>query len=109
MPNVSTFYLAQNTTRAAVRAEKARLFQAPAMTLRRMSDPQITFEQDGARATTSSANPTAGAKRHSRKAARSYRKSSGKKPIAAGRSSANAIYASSDKKIDSSVHRSLIQ
>jgi ketosteroid isomerase-like protein len=52
MPNVSTFYLAQNTTRAAVRAEKARLFQAPAMTLRRMSDPQITFEQDGARATT---------------------------------------------------------
>ncbi|HEY0081738.1 MAG TPA: hypothetical protein VGB61_03015, partial [Pyrinomonadaceae bacterium] len=52
MPNVSTFYLAQNTTRAAVRAEKARLFQGPAMTLRRTSDPQITFVQDGGRATT---------------------------------------------------------
>ncbi|HEX8635046.1 MAG TPA: serine/threonine-protein kinase [Pyrinomonadaceae bacterium] len=52
MPNVSTFYLAQNTTRAAVRAEKARLFQAPSMTIRRTSDPQITFAPDGGRATT---------------------------------------------------------
>jgi serine/threonine-protein kinase len=52
MPNVSTFYLAQNTTRAAVRAEKARLFQGPTMTLKRTSDPEITFVQDGGRATT---------------------------------------------------------
>ncbi|HZG54572.1 MAG TPA: protein kinase [Pyrinomonadaceae bacterium] len=52
MPNVSTFYLAQNTTRAAVRAEKARLFEAPGLTIQRTSDPQITFEPNGGRATT---------------------------------------------------------
>ncbi|MDQ1559682.1 MAG: hypothetical protein QOD32_2742, partial [Pyrinomonadaceae bacterium] len=52
MPKVSTFYLAQNTTRAAVRAEKARLFQAPSMIIQRASDPQITFGQDGGTATT---------------------------------------------------------
>jgi ketosteroid isomerase-like protein len=52
MPNVSAFYLTQNTTRAAVRAEKARLFQAPGMSLRRNGDPQITFGQDGGTATT---------------------------------------------------------
>ncbi|HEY9404846.1 MAG TPA: protein kinase [Pyrinomonadaceae bacterium] len=52
MRNVSTFYLKQNTTRAAVRAEKSRLFQAPSMTIRRTSDPQITFGQDGNTATT---------------------------------------------------------
>jgi ketosteroid isomerase-like protein len=52
MPNVSTFYLAQNTTRAAVRAEKARLFQTSTMTIRRTSEPQITFGQDGNTATT---------------------------------------------------------
>jgi eukaryotic-like serine/threonine-protein kinase len=52
MPNVSTFYLTQNTTRAAVRAEKARLFQAPSMTIRRTSEPQITFGQDSNTATT---------------------------------------------------------
>ncbi|HZH29350.1 MAG TPA: protein kinase [Pyrinomonadaceae bacterium] len=52
MPNVSAFYLTQNTTRAAVRAEKARLFQAPSMSIRRNGDPQITFGQDGSTATT---------------------------------------------------------
>jgi serine/threonine-protein kinase len=52
MPNVSTFYLTQNTTRAAVRAEKARLFKTPSMTIRRTSDPQVTFGQDGNTATT---------------------------------------------------------
>jgi serine/threonine-protein kinase len=52
MPSVSTFYLTQNTTRAAVRAEKARLFQAPSMTIRRTSDPQITFAPDGNTVTT---------------------------------------------------------
>jgi serine/threonine-protein kinase len=52
MPNVSVFYLAQNTTRAAVRAEKARLFQEPDLTIRRTGDPQITFGQDGNTATT---------------------------------------------------------
>jgi ketosteroid isomerase-like protein len=52
MPNVSAFYLTQNTTRAAVRAEKARLFQEPGMSIRRTGDPQITFGQDGNTATT---------------------------------------------------------
>jgi serine/threonine-protein kinase len=52
MPNVSAFYLAQNTTRAAVRAEKARLFREPGMSIRRTSDPQITFGQDASTATT---------------------------------------------------------
>ena len=52
MRNVSTFYLKQNTTRAAVRAEKARLFQTPSMTIRRTSDPQVTFGRDGNTATT---------------------------------------------------------
>jgi serine/threonine protein kinase/ketosteroid isomerase-like protein len=52
MRNVSTFYLTQNTTRAAVRAEKARLFQAPSMTIRRTGEPQITFGEDGNTATT---------------------------------------------------------
>ncbi|HEY1404440.1 MAG TPA: nuclear transport factor 2 family protein, partial [Pyrinomonadaceae bacterium] len=52
MPNVSTFYLSQNTTRAAVRAEKARLFQSPNMIIRRTSDPQITLGQDSNTATT---------------------------------------------------------
>ncbi|MDX6271178.1 MAG: hypothetical protein QOD28_2401 [Acidobacteriota bacterium] len=52
MPNVSAFYLTQNTTRAAVRAEKARLFREPNMSIRRTGDPQITFGQDGSTATT---------------------------------------------------------
>ncbi|HEX8131786.1 MAG TPA: hypothetical protein VF527_22005, partial [Pyrinomonadaceae bacterium] len=52
MPNVSAFYLRQNTTRAAVRAEKARLFQETGMSIRRTSDPQITFAPDGSTATT---------------------------------------------------------
>ena len=52
MPNVSAFYLAQHASRAAVRAEKARLFQEPAMSIKRTSDPQITFSEDGRTATT---------------------------------------------------------
>jgi serine/threonine-protein kinase len=52
MPTVSVFYLTENTTRAAVRAEKARLFQEPGMSIRRSGDPQITFGQDGNTATT---------------------------------------------------------
>jgi hypothetical protein len=52
MPNVAAFYLTENTTRAAVRAEKARLFREPAMSIRRTGDPQITFGQDGGTATT---------------------------------------------------------
>ena len=52
MPNVSAFYLTQNTTRAAVRAEKARLFREPGMSIRRNGDPQITFGQAGNTATT---------------------------------------------------------
>jgi serine/threonine protein kinase/ketosteroid isomerase-like protein len=52
MPHVSAFYLTQNTTRAAVRAEKARLFQESGMSIRRTGDPQITFGQDGSTATT---------------------------------------------------------
>jgi hypothetical protein len=51
MPNVSAFYLAQNTSRAAVRAEKARLFEEAAMSIKRTSDPQIAFAQDGRTAT----------------------------------------------------------
>jgi len=52
MPNVSAFYLAQKTSRAAVRAEKARLFREPGVSLKRTSDPQITFAPDGRIATT---------------------------------------------------------
>ncbi|HEX8457203.1 MAG TPA: protein kinase [Pyrinomonadaceae bacterium] len=52
MPNVSSFYLSQNTTRAAVRAEKARLFQEAGMSIQRSGDPQITFGDDGTTATT---------------------------------------------------------
>jgi serine/threonine-protein kinase len=52
MPNVSVFYLSQNTTRAAVRAEKARLFRERGLSIRRTGDPQITFGQDGNTATT---------------------------------------------------------
>ena len=52
MPNVSAFYLAQNTSRAAVRAEKARLFQESALSIKRTSEPQIAFAQDGRTATT---------------------------------------------------------
>jgi serine/threonine-protein kinase len=52
MPNVSPFYLAQHTTRAAVRAEKARLFQEPAMSIKRTSDPEIIFATNGRIATT---------------------------------------------------------
>ncbi|HJR07235.1 MAG TPA: protein kinase [Pyrinomonadaceae bacterium] len=51
MPKVSAFYLAQNTSRAAVRAEKARLFQETGMSIKRTSDPQITFAPDGLTAT----------------------------------------------------------
>jgi ketosteroid isomerase-like protein len=51
MPNVSAFYRAQNTSRAAVRAEKARLFREPALSIKRTSDPQITFAGDGLTAT----------------------------------------------------------
>jgi serine/threonine protein kinase/ketosteroid isomerase-like protein len=51
MPKVSSFYLVQNTSRAAVRAEKARLFQESGMSIRRTSDPQITFAPDGRTAT----------------------------------------------------------
>jgi serine/threonine protein kinase/ketosteroid isomerase-like protein len=51
MPNVSAFYLAQNTSRAAVRAEKARLFTESGMSIKRTSDPQIAFAQDGRTAT----------------------------------------------------------
>lgn len=53
MPNVSAFYRAQNTSRAAVRAEKARLFKEPALSIKRTSDPQITFSADGLNATMS--------------------------------------------------------
>jgi serine/threonine-protein kinase len=52
MPNVSAFYLTQNTTRAAVRAEKARLFRERGMSIRRTGDPQIIFGQNGGTATT---------------------------------------------------------
>jgi ketosteroid isomerase-like protein len=51
MPHVSAFYRAQNTSRAAVRAEKARLFQESAMSIKRTSEPQITIAQDGSTAT----------------------------------------------------------
>jgi len=51
MPNVSAFYLSQNTTRAAVRAEKARLFREAALSIQRTGDPQITFGQDANTAT----------------------------------------------------------
>ena len=51
MPNVSAFYRAQNTSRAAVRAEKARLFKEPALSIKRTSDPQIAFSADGLNAT----------------------------------------------------------
>jgi serine/threonine-protein kinase len=52
MPNISVFYLTQNTTRAAVRAEKARLFSERGLSIRRTGDPQITFGEDGNTATT---------------------------------------------------------
>jgi serine/threonine protein kinase/ketosteroid isomerase-like protein len=52
MPKVSPFYRTQNTTRAAVRAEKARLFQEPAMSIKRTSDPEIIFATNGRIATT---------------------------------------------------------
>jgi ketosteroid isomerase-like protein len=52
MPKVTAFYLEQNTTRAAVRAEKARLFKEPRLSIQRTGDPQITFRQDGDTATT---------------------------------------------------------
>lgn len=51
MPHVSAFYLAQNTSRAAVRAEKARLFEEPSMSIKRTTDPQITFAPDARTAT----------------------------------------------------------
>ncbi|HEV7905533.1 MAG TPA: protein kinase [Pyrinomonadaceae bacterium] len=51
MPNVSAFYLSQNTSRAAVRAEKARLFTESGLSIKRTSDPQITFAGDGQTAT----------------------------------------------------------
>jgi serine/threonine protein kinase/ketosteroid isomerase-like protein len=51
MPHVSAFYRAQNTSRAAVRAEKARLFQESAMSIKRTSDPQTTLAPDGRTAT----------------------------------------------------------
>jgi serine/threonine-protein kinase len=51
MPKVSAFYRAQNTSRAAVRAEKARLFQESGLSIKRTSDPQITFASDGLTAT----------------------------------------------------------
>jgi serine/threonine protein kinase/ketosteroid isomerase-like protein len=52
MPNVSAFYRAQKTTRAAVRAEKARLFEEPSMSIKRTSDPEIIFATNGRVATT---------------------------------------------------------
>lgn len=51
LPQVSAFYLAQNTSRAAVRAEKARLFQESGLSIRRTSEPQVTFAPDGQTAT----------------------------------------------------------
>jgi len=51
MPQVSAFYLAQKTSRAAVRAEKARLFQESGLSIRRTGEPQITFAPDGHTAT----------------------------------------------------------
>jgi serine/threonine protein kinase len=52
MPKVSPFYRVRNTTRAAVRAEKARLFTEPAMSIKRTSDPEIVFATNGIVATT---------------------------------------------------------
>jgi ketosteroid isomerase-like protein len=51
MPQVSAFYLSQKTSRAAVRAEKARLFKDTGLSIRRTSEPQITFAKDGITAT----------------------------------------------------------
>ncbi|HEY0100819.1 MAG TPA: serine/threonine-protein kinase [Pyrinomonadaceae bacterium] len=51
MRNVSAFYRTQNTSRAAVRAEKARLFKESALSIKRTSDPQITLAPDGRTAT----------------------------------------------------------
>ncbi|MGI9107016.1 MAG: protein kinase domain-containing protein [Pyrinomonadaceae bacterium] len=51
MPNVSSFYLKQNASRAAVRAEKSRLFAESDLSITRTSDPQITFGRDGRTAT----------------------------------------------------------
>ncbi|HYP01239.1 MAG TPA: serine/threonine-protein kinase, partial [Pyrinomonadaceae bacterium] len=51
MPSVSAFYRAQKTSRAAVRAEKARLFRETGVSIKRTSDPQITFAPDARIAT----------------------------------------------------------
>ena len=51
LPNVSSFYLKQNASRAAVRAEKARLFAQSDLSITRASEPQITFGNDGRSAT----------------------------------------------------------
>ena len=51
MPQIRAFYLAQKTSRAAVRAEKAQLFKQTGLSIRRTSEPEITFAPDGITAT----------------------------------------------------------
>ena len=49
-PNVEAFYLSRNTTRAAVREEKSRLFSQARVVDVRASEPEILLSSDGRKA-----------------------------------------------------------